>query len=214
MGHRRQAPPPAPSPPKVGYTGYMPGQRGSEPATVKVTAVTSVTRARQTKRCNSLGTDSSQVTRHTWAPIPDSDAPDSAAQTMSPARSRWRGFLRPGRLPSPPIEARMTFGREAGEALNRRDRLYSRPTSIARAQIPVSAGHSCMRRVRDVVHDHSPMLFMGGVYERIHDDDLRAFFPRDPGTGEGNETTCSLTTEATSPAASDGEQAPSAPAAT
>lgn len=29
-----------------------------------------------------------------------------AAQTMNPAQSRWQGFLRPGRLPSPPIEAR------------------------------------------------------------------------------------------------------------
>jgi hypothetical protein len=41
--------------------------------------------------------------------------PAGQHEYMSPARSRKRAVMRPGRIPSPSIEARMASGREAGE---------------------------------------------------------------------------------------------------
>src|SRR3954469_17862078 len=85
----------------------------------------------------------------------DPDAPDSTAQTMSPARSRRRGRMRPGRLPSPPIEARITSAaKRAKPSIGAVDLTPVRVPSPG-SNAPVSAGHSRMRRFPGIVHDYS-----------------------------------------------------------
>lgn len=88
---------------------------------------------------------------------------------MGPARSRERAFMRPGRIPSRPIEARMASGREAGEKPSIDPAtLRAWPIGCQGPKPRFLLVTVAYIRFWVGVHERAVRLFTSGVHEGIH----------------------------------------------